>query len=82
MSVTQAFETTATVDTPRSLQLDEPLPAGVQRVRVIVLQDESGAEIGETEWLHAASSNASFDFLRDPAEDIYSWEDGAPSDER
>ena len=35
-------------------------------------------EINEQEWLHAAATNAIFDFLKDPEEDIYTLEDGKP----
>jgi hypothetical protein len=35
-------------------------------------------EITEDEWLRAAAANAAFDFLHNPAEDIYSLDDGKP----
>ena len=47
------------------------------RVRVIVLFAE-GAEIEEGEWLYAAATNPAFDFLKDPAEDIYTIKDRKP----
>ena len=37
-----------------------------------------GEEWDEAEWLRAASQNPVFEFLKDPAEDIYSLEDGVP----
>jgi len=35
-------------------------------------------EISEEEWLYAIAHNPAFDFLKDPAEDIYSVQDGKP----
>lgn len=47
----------------------------VQRIQETVY---SGGEWDETEWLRAAARNPAFDFLSDPAEDIYSPKDGQP----
>lgn len=78
---TRAIETTGTIDKEHHLVLDEPLPViGPARVRVIILLEK--AEISETEWLQAAASNAAFDFLKEPQEDIYTLADGRPFDER
>ena len=46
------------------------------RVRVIVLYPANGGDWDEAEWLQAAARNPVFDFLNDPAEDIYSPADG------
>ncbi|MEM1172726.1 MAG: hypothetical protein AAGJ08_27525 [Cyanobacteria bacterium P01_H01_bin.35] len=35
-------------------------------------------EINEQEWLQAAATNPTFDFLKDPEEDIYTLTDGKP----
>jgi hypothetical protein len=81
MSVAQAFETTATVNAPQTLHLDEPLPPGAQRVRVIVLlngEEYDDSEISEEEWLKASSRLQALDFLNGEGEDIYTWEDGKP----
>lgn len=73
----QAVELIGTIDEKGQLHLDEPISAVSQgRVRVILLPEE--AEIGENEWLKAAASNPAFDFLKDPAEDIYTLDDGQP----
>lgn len=63
------------------------------RVRIIILLPEpeeptdiSGDSSGdsltepltEAAWLRAASHNPAFDFLTDPAEDLYSLTDGKP----
>ena len=76
--VSKAIETTGTVDAHRHLLLDEALPInGPKKVRVIILFPGED-DIEESEWLHAASVNPSFDFLNDPEEDIYSINDGKP----
>jgi len=73
-----AIELTGTVDERRQLQLDDLLPiSGPKRVRVIVLYSPDD-EWSEMEWLQAAARNPAFDFLKDPAEDIYSLADGKP----
>ncbi len=73
----QAVELIGTIDEKGQLHLDEPVSAvGQGRVRVILLPEE--AEIGENEWLKAAAGNPAFNFLKDPAEDIYTLDDGQP----
>ncbi len=42
---------------------------------VVLIKDD---EISENEWLSLAMKGGSFDFLNDPAEDIYTMEDGVP----
>jgi hypothetical protein len=78
-----AVETTGTVDKEHRLVLDEPLPIeGPSRVRVIILLPED-TDIDEKLWVQAARSNPAFEFLTDPAEDIYTAADGKPfSDQR
>jgi len=73
-----AIETTGTVDEHHRLSLDEALPvSGPMRERVIVLYPLA-EESDEDEWLRAAVGNPAFQDLADPAEDIYSLEDGEP----
>ena len=73
-----AIEMTGIVDEHSRLKLDGPLPfAGPKRVKVIILS-ETDSEIDELSWLRAATCNPAFEFLADPAEDIYSIEDGQP----
>ena len=81
----RAVEVTGEVDATGRLTLDEPLRSiGPGRVRLIVLAAEPrgesavGPEMDEREWLTAAAANPAFAFLRDPAEDIYTAEDGVP----
>ena len=67
----KAIEITGTIDAQCRLHLDGPLPrGGPRRVRVIILMDEED-DMSEQEWLRAATVNPAFDFLQDPAEDIY-----------
>jgi len=76
-----AIEMTGTVDENHQLQLDGRLPfAGPKRVRVIVLSPltEIADDWNETEWLKASLTNAAFEYLRDPEEDIYTISDGKP----
>ncbi len=77
-STLAAIETTGTVKERGLLQLDRSLPiAGPMRVRVIVLYPLPD-EWDETEWLQAAARNPAFEYLHEPAEDIYSLADGEP----
>ncbi|MGI8495229.1 MAG: hypothetical protein ACR2L1_07945 [Pyrinomonadaceae bacterium] len=73
-----AIETTGTINANHKLVLDDELPSNApSRVRVIVLYDDA-EDLGEREWLQAASKNEVFDFLNDEAEDIYTLKDGKP----
>ena len=74
-----AIETTGTLNAQHQLLLDAELPENTpDRVRVIVLFDESEGDIADREWLGAAATNDAFDFLSDESEDIYSMTDGKP----
>lgn len=42
---------------------------------VVLIKDD---EVSENEWLSFAVEGGAFDFLKDPAEDIYTMEDGLP----
>ena len=74
----KAIEVTGTVDEQGQLHLDEPLTIlGPRRIRAILLFPEE-TDIDEREWLQAAVSSPAFDFLKDPAENIYTLTDGKP----
>lgn len=74
----RAIELEGDIDQHHRLRLDACLPgAGPGRVRVLVLIPEA-EDGGEAEWLRAAAVNPAFDFLKDPAEDVYSPTDGKP----
>jgi hypothetical protein len=73
-----AIELEAAIDDQHRLHLDASLPgAAPGPVRVLVLIP-SGNDPDESEWLRYAAANPAFDFLEDPAEDIYSPTDGKP----
>ncbi len=73
-----AIELSGTINENHQIQLDEPLPIEAsKRVRVIVLYS-AGDDFSEKEWLQATTTNSAFAFLDNPAEDIYTLEDGKP----
>ena len=75
-SQVRAIEATGHVDENGDLHLDERLhPVEPGRVRVIVLFADDGRD-DDTDWLKAAATNPAFEFLRDPAEDVYRPSDG------
>ena len=67
----QALESDGQIDENGYLQLDSSPPVKDKRVKVIVLVPEDD-EIHDTQWLRAASKSEAFNFLNDPAEDLYS----------
>lgn len=72
-----AIETTATIGSNRQLLLDKDLPVSKsEKVRIIVLLSDD--DFTGQEWLRTITNNPAFDFLKDPAEDIYTLEDGKP----
>ncbi len=88
-STFQTFEATGILDENGVLEVAPFVGATAGRVRVTVLvapllpagmQEENYAldEIDEKTWHRGIVSNPVFDFLRDPAEDIYTLDDGEP----
>lgn len=76
----RAIEVIGTIDEKGQLHLDAPVShVGAGRVRVILLQAED--DIDEKEWLRSAANNPAFEFLKGPAEDIYTRDDGKPFNE-
>lgn len=77
-AILRAVEATGTIDEHGALHLDRPITTvRPGRVRVLLLMADD-ADINEQEWLRAAAQNPAFAFLNDPAEDIYSRNDGRP----
>ena len=73
----KAIETSGTIDEEHRLHLDGPVPvAGPSRVRVIILVPDDD-DIDEQNWLRSVANPALEDW-NDPAEDIYTFEDGRP----
>jgi hypothetical protein len=74
----RAIELEGDIDQQHRLHLDARLPgAGPGRVRVLVLIPDVD-DMSEAEWLRGAAASPAFDFLKDPAEDVYSPTDGKP----
>jgi hypothetical protein len=82
----KVIEVKGSVDENRQLHLDEPLPImGPSPVRIFILfpgehedEEQREPELDEDAWLRAAANNPTFDFLSNPAEDIYRPTDGKP----
>ncbi len=75
----QAYKTEAVIDEANRVILSNlPFKAG-QRVEVVMIEaPDENKEITEREWLAEAGASDAFHFLSDPAEDIYSKDDGKP----
>lgn len=71
----QALESDGQIDENGYLRLNSSLPVKDKRVKVIVLIPNE-EEIFDSQWLKATKGNEVFNFLDDPAEDIYSMSDG------
>lgn len=68
--VMKAIELSGEIDKDGNLKVAPVLSSRNRRVKVIILLAEN-EEAEDTTWLEFASSNPAFDFLKDPAEDIY-----------
>lgn len=78
MKETRTIETTGRVIDARHIETTIPIPVG-QRVRLLIfLPSAADDEMAESEWMEAATKNPIFDFLANPAEDIYTMDDGEP----
>ena len=73
----KAIELKGTIDEKGMLKADTRLELVNKQVKIIVLYQED-EDIDESEWLRAMNSNPAFNFLSDPAEDIYTTSDGEP----
>jgi len=75
---TKAIEAIGIINEKNELILDEPLPLlGPTRVRVLILVPNH-EDLKEDEWLRTVTKNPVFNFLKEPAEDIYKVSDGSP----
>ena len=64
-----------------TLKLAEALPLAEHAHVYVTVEDSPKSDVNrmtESEWLRGASTNEAFDFLKDPAEDIYGPSDGKP----
>ncbi|MAO65174.1 MAG: hypothetical protein CL666_09260 [Balneola sp.] len=79
----KAIELKAKTDEQGSLKIDHQVGVKDQEVRVLVLIDDQNFsdKEQEEEWVRNIANNPSFDFLNDPAEEVYSIKDGKPIDD-
>jgi len=78
----KAIEISSKTDSSGLLKIDYNLNKSNSRVRVLILlDDDKRDEDDEVLWMQSISANPAFDFLNDPAEDIYSITDGEPIDD-
>jgi hypothetical protein len=75
----KAIEINSKTDKTGHLRINYKLDRPGRNVRILILLDDEKNE-GEDEklWLKSISDNPAFNFLNDPAEDIYSLKDGEP----
>jgi hypothetical protein len=67
------------IDANGRLSVDESFPVqGPVPVRVWVMREMGDEELDEKLWMAALASNPAFADLNDPAEDIYTLNDGQP----
>jgi hypothetical protein len=69
----RTMETTGRLVDAHHIETAVDLPVG-QAVRVVV----DDAELGEDTWRRLAAQSPAYAFLNDPAEDLYTLEDGQP----
>lgn len=74
----RAIEIQSKTDKNGHLRVDYQLDKSNSNVRILILVDDSYDENEEKIWMDSITSNPAFDFLNDPAEDIYSIKDGDP----
>jgi hypothetical protein len=75
----RAIEINSKTDKFGHLKIDYKLNQSERNVRVLILLEDDQYELEEEKlWMNSISNNPSFDFLNEPAEDIYSPKDGEP----
>ncbi len=82
IAITKVIRAIGRVDKSKGLVIPGPLPLEEDTdVDVIIIPSEYATkEISEEEWMRGLASNPVFDFLKDPKEAIYTFEDGEPYD--
>lgn len=76
----------AVVDEYGQIHLLEPVVVSTRRRALVTILDELPAETAEPtgqdeaslDWMRLATTGGAFDFWNDPAEDIYTSENGEP----
>jgi hypothetical protein len=75
----KAIEINSKTDKAGHLKIDYKLDKANSNVRVLILVNDDAYEQEEEKlWMSSISKNPAFDFLNDPAEDIYSLKNGEP----
>ena len=75
----KAIEINSKTDNNGHLRIDYKLSRSNSKVRVLILvDDDTNEQDDEKLWMDSISKNPAFDFLNDPAEDIYTLNDGEP----
>ncbi len=75
----KAIEINSKTDKAGHLKINYNLKKSERKVRVLILVDDDSFEHEEEEvWMSSISNNPAFDYLNDPAENIYSIKDGEP----
>lgn len=75
----KAIEINSKTDKYGNLKIEYPLNKKNRNVRVLILLDDDYINPEDEKfWLQSISKNPAFDFLNDPAEEIYSLKDGEP----
>ena len=75
----KAIEINSRTDKTGHLKINYNLNKSDSKVRVLILIDDDPSEKEEEKiWMNSVSNNPAFDFLNDPAEDVYSIKDGEP----
>ncbi len=75
----KAIEINSKTDKYGNLKIEYPLNKKNRNVRVLILLDDDYINPEDEKfWLQSISKNPAFDFLNDPAEDIYSLKNGEP----
>jgi len=75
----KAIEISSRTDKTGHLKIDYKLDKVESNVRVLILLDDDTSEHEEEKlWLNSISKNPAFNFLNNPAEEVYSLKDGEP----
>jgi hypothetical protein len=76
------IEINAETDSKGLLRLNYKLNKSNRKVRIFIMVDDNKKSSDEESlWMQSIATNPAFDFLNDPAEDIYSITDGEPIDD-
>ncbi len=74
----KAIELNSETDQDGVLKISYKINKSNSKVRVLILYEEKNESDEEKLWMDSIAKNPSFDFLNDPAEDIYTIKDGEP----